>query len=206
MRRTDRSKPPEAGPIFDRMTARDDRPLILTLRLDEPSFERFDRLRRRFFPPERNFIPAHLTLFHHLPGEREAQIAAHLRTVAQHAPPFTLDVTGPRSLGRGVAFALAGEALGALRGRLARDWADLLAPQDRQKFRPHVTVQNKVAPDAAWALHDALAQDFTPFTVQGTGLLLWRYRGGPWEAAGTFPFGGALSQGSFSAEPARTCD
>ena len=206
MRRTDRSKPPEAGPIFDSMTARDDPPLILTLRLDEPSFERFDALRRRHFPPERNFIPAHLTLFHHLPGEREGEIAAHLRAVTEPAPPLTLAVTGLRLLGRGVAFALESDGLTALRGRLAREWADVLTPQDRQTFRPHVTIQNKVAPEAARALHEGLALDFVPFTVQGTGLLLWRYRGGPWEAGGTFGFGGALSQQAVPVEPTRTCE
>jgi hypothetical protein len=32
---------------------------------------------------------------------------------------------------------------------------------------------------------------FVPRTITGTGLLLWRYLGGPWEARGRFPFGGA---------------
>ena len=44
-------------------------PLILTLRFDGEAFARLDDLRRAHFPPERNQIPAHLTLFHALPGE-----------------------------------------------------------------------------------------------------------------------------------------
>ena len=46
-------------------------PLILTLALDDLSFARFDALRREHFPPTLNRIPAHVTLFHHLPGEEE---------------------------------------------------------------------------------------------------------------------------------------
>lgn len=49
-------------------------PLILALKLEQPAFERLDALRRAYFPPERNVIPAHLTLFHALPGDQEAAI------------------------------------------------------------------------------------------------------------------------------------
>ena len=42
--------------------------------------------------------------------------------------------------------------------------------------------------EAAKALHTELAAGFTPFDVRADGLLLWWYRGGPWEAAGAFPF------------------
>lgn len=176
-------------------------PLILTLAFDDACFAYFDALRRRHFPAERNFIPAHLTLFHNLPGARGTAIEARLRAVAGETPPLALCVAGLRFLGRGVAFAIESEALAALRGRLAGEWADILTLQDRQNFRPHVTIQNKVLPQAARALHEALAPDFKPFMVEGTGLLLWRYRGGPWETAGTFPFARALSQQRCSAEP-----
>jgi hypothetical protein len=50
-----------------RLSAAD--PLILTLGLDRASFERFEALRRAHFPPALNRVPAHVTLFHHLPGE-----------------------------------------------------------------------------------------------------------------------------------------
>ena len=39
---------------------------ILTAELDEDNFAWLDGLRRRHFPPERNFLPAHLSLFHRL--------------------------------------------------------------------------------------------------------------------------------------------
>jgi len=46
-------------------------PLILTLKLDEESQAFFDKQRALYFPPERNFLKAHLTLFHQLPDEPE---------------------------------------------------------------------------------------------------------------------------------------
>lgn len=116
---------------------------------------------------------------------------ARLAALAARQDPVPLPVTGVRLLGRGVAFTLEAPALAMLRRDLATAWADWLRPQDRQPFRPHVTVQNKVTPEAARALHRRLAHAFAPFTVRGEGFLLWRYRGGPWEEAARLPFAAA---------------
>jgi 2'-5' RNA ligase len=164
-------------------------PLILTLQMDESSQEHFDRLRELYFPPERNHLNAHLTLFHKLPGEREAEISTDLREICREHEPLTLAVTGLRFLGRGVAYELSSPQLSALRRELVRSWDPWLGAQDRQGFRPHVTVQNKVSPEQARALHEELQATFSPFEVEGLGLSLWRYLGGPWEQADTFPFG-----------------
>jgi hypothetical protein len=64
-------------------------------------------------------------------------------------------------------------------------------PQDRQKHAPHVTVQNKVAPAVARALHERLLAEFVPYDVRARGLGLWRYLGGPWDPVAAFPFGPA---------------
>lgn len=45
---------------------------ILTLHLDPTAQSRFEALRQRHYPPERNQIPAHLTLFHTLPDTRKS--------------------------------------------------------------------------------------------------------------------------------------
>lgn len=166
-------------------------PFILTLAMDPKSFALFDGLRRRHFPPERNVIPAHLTLFHHLPGDREDAISCELEALCERQPPMTLAVTGLRSLGRGVAYTVDAPELEALRRALAKAWQPWLTPQDRQGFRPHVTVQNKVAPAEARDLLSALQATFAPFAVQGEGLHLWRYLGGPWRLVRTVPFAGA---------------
>ncbi|WP_424135030.1 2'-5' RNA ligase family protein [Roseomonas chloroacetimidivorans] len=161
----------------------DPAPLILTLRFDAKSFARLDRLRRAHFPPERNHIPAHLTLFHALPGAALEEIVSHLRGTCAATPPLPLRIAGLRFLGRGVALEITGEELSALRRDLSRHWRHWLTPQDAQGWRPHVTIQNKVAPELARGLMDSLARDFIPWEARGEGLLLWHYRGGPWEAA-----------------------
>lgn len=165
-------------------------PLIVTLALDAASFERFDRERRTWFPPELNRVPAHVTVFHQLPGEHLAEVAHELRATAAGQAPATMRATGVRNMGKGVAYQLASSELSALRARLAERWASWLTRQDQQPWRPHVTVQNKVTPEAARALHARLAAAFQPFDVTAEGLQLWVYRGGPWEAAGAWPFRG----------------
>jgi 2'-5' RNA ligase len=157
--------------------------------MDERSQEHFDRLRERHFPPERNYLRAHLTLFHQLPGDREAEISAELREFCQDREPFTLAATGLRFLGRGVAYELSSPELLALRRELARSWEPWLSAQDRQGFKPHITVQNKVSPERARALQEELQASFTPFEIRGVGLSLWRYVGGPWEPEDTHLFG-----------------
>ena len=163
-------------------------PLILTLAIDEPSFAFFDEKRRDHFPPERNFIPAHLTLFHHLPGEYITEIREVLGQRSSLQRRFQLEVTNLRSLGRGVAYTLQSDELTELRSGLAQQWAPWLTPQDRQKHQPHVTVQNNVDPQRARALLLDLSAAFVPFQATGIGLDLWWYRGGPWEKVQRFSF------------------
>ncbi|MCZ2824157.1 MULTISPECIES: 2'-5' RNA ligase family protein [unclassified Modestobacter] len=163
-------------------------PLIVSLLLDEAAQQRFDRLRAAHFPPERNHLRAHVTLFHALPGEHRAAVGRELAAVAARSG-FEVAVTGVRFLGRGVALDLSAPELTTLRAGLADAFDPWLTRQDRQWSRPHVTVQNKVAPEAARALHAELAASFVPQTVTARGLGLWRYLGGPWAAEAEFPFG-----------------
>ena len=157
----------------------------MTLLLDAAGQERFDALRRAHFPARRNHLAAHVTLFHALPGEQLVRVAADLAQAAA-GPPYDVEVVGVRFLGRGVAYDLRSAELSAVRARLARAWDPWLTPQDRQLFRPHVTVQNKVAPERARALQAELDASFVPFVVRGEGLSLWRYLGGPWELVDSF--------------------
>ena len=159
-------------------------PLILTLQLGEPAQSLFQALRNRHFPRERNVVPAHVSLFHALPGSERGSIVRVLRALEADRPPVQIEA--PRPLGRGVAFPLASPDLQALRGRLADAWSPWLTPQDRQRFSPHVTVQNKVTPAEAAATLDRLQQGFVPWRSEGVALLLWRYLDGPWEALERF--------------------
>ena len=169
------------------MTAGDAAPLVLTLQLDAAAQERFDALRRAHFPPERNVLQAHVTLFHALPGAHEDEVRADLASSAQRAA-YDVDVVRVRSLGRGVAYDLRSPELAAQRAELAHRWSPLLTPQDARPHGPHVTVQNKVTPERARALLHELAAGFTPYAVRATGLALWRYLGGPWEPRATYRF------------------
>lgn len=169
-----------------------DAPLILTLTLDEASQAFFDAQRKKYFPPKINYLSAHLTLFHALPGTEEAAISQDLaEAAATQSGPLPLQVTGLKFMGRGVMYTLDNPELPALHRRLQRQWQAWLSPQDQQGLRPHITAQNKVDPAVARALFDELSADFQPFEVQGTGLALWAYQGGPWELRQRFAFGGA---------------
>jgi 2'-5' RNA ligase len=162
-------------------------PLVLTLQLDEAAQERFDALRRAHFPPERNRLQAHVTLFHALPGEHEEPVRSDLEASAQR-PAYDVDVVRVRSLGRGVAYDLRSPELRAQRADLARRWQPWLTPQDARPHAPHVTVQNMVPPERARALLQQLQAGFAPYAVRATGLALWRYLGGPWEPLGSYRF------------------
>lgn len=165
-------------------------PFILTLKLEQSVFEPLDELRKRYFPPERNFLPAHITLFHALPGDQEPFIRQTLRTICSEVQTLRLSFPRLRFLGRGAAVEVASRELIELRGRLEAAWGMWLGAQDRQAFRPHVTIQNKVAADEARRLYENLIGTWKPLSGRGEGLLLWRYLGGPWEFADEFSFAG----------------
>jgi 2'-5' RNA ligase superfamily protein len=158
--------------------------LLLTLLLAEPEQSLFQMLRNRYFPPERNLVPAHVSLFHALPGAERENIVRLLRDLSARQPAILVEP--PRPLGRGVAFPLHSPDLLALRARLADPWSGWLTRQDREGFRPHVTVQNKVTPEHAQATLATLQRGFVPWWTSGTALVLWRYLGGPWERLARF--------------------
>jgi 2'-5' RNA ligase len=160
-------------------------PLILTLQLDTEAQAHFERLRQRHYPAALNQIAAHLTLFHKLPDTREVAEAVE---DAAARPGFAMRVTGLRALGRGVAYTLESTDLQVLHAGLAAEFADHLSAQDRQRFWPHVVVQNKATPEQARTLKAELEQAFRGFEVLATGLQLWRYVGGPWELRRSYPF------------------
>lgn len=101
---------------------------------------------------------------------------------------FDLSFSTLRFLGKGVAVNVESAELLELRKKLGATWQLLLEAQDRQPFKPHVTIQNKVTPEEAKGLLEHLSTDWTTLTGQGTGLLLWRYLGGPWELVEKFAF------------------
>jgi 2'-5' RNA ligase len=163
-------------------------PLILTLKLDQTTFEQANTLRQQYFPPERNFLPAHVTLFHALPGDQYFSIHQTLQTLCFQTSRMSLHLPTLRFLGKGVAIEISSPEFIQLRQTLAKTWSKWLSVQDQQGYRPHITVQNKVAPEAARRLHKQLMDEWQPLNGYAEGLLLWYYRGGPWELADEFSF------------------
>lgn len=144
-------------------------------------------LRRTHYPPERNRVPAHLTLFRQLPPSVEAELATRLARFAAARPPAA-SVTGILDLGEGTAFRIESEALTRIRDELAEVFHSLLTPQDRAAWQPHVTIQNKVATRAARALQQELRASFRPRPLAIKALAAWRYLDGPWAPIRTWPF------------------
>lgn len=164
------------------------KPLIVTLQLDASSTDYFNRLRAAHFPPAINHLKAHVTLFHNLPGDREHAVLESLALEAARRAPFAVAVAGLMKLGRGTAFRLESQTLLDMRSALAAAFAPWLTRQDREKFRPHVTVQNKVSAAQAVALFEHLSRDFSRFEAIAEGLQLWRYEGGPWSPVAAIAF------------------
>ncbi|WP_435015423.1 2'-5' RNA ligase family protein [Tundrisphaera sp. TA3] len=164
--------------------------LLVTLGFDSPTFARLDALRRRYFPPERNFIPAHISLFHHLPGSEFATIDEALAASAASRGPIDLAFRTIRRMDRGMMAVVEAAGLAAIHARLAAAFKTWLTPQDRQPFRSHVTIMNKAERDDAARAFGELQATWNPWDGVGDRLLLWEYRGGPWDAVAEYPFSG----------------
>ncbi len=161
--------------------------LIVTAELGLEDFAWLDALRRRHFPPERNQLPAHLTMFHALPPSAEQEVRARLADLTAGPAPAA-SIAGVMDLGGGVAFRVVSDELDAIRDELGDMFHGLLSAQDAAGWRPHVTIQNKVAPKIARELRQALERTFEPRPLRFAGLGLHRYLGGPWETLRVYPF------------------
>lgn len=169
---------------------RSSEPLILTAELPPDLHRWATRLRRQHYPPERNVLEAHVTLFHALPPQVEDELRALLARLAGEVAPVAARLEGVMSLGRGTALGLSSPAMLDLRAHIAEHFRGLLTAQDSHPPRLHVTVQNKVSPAEAKALQADLAGQIAPRDFAFPGLALFRYRGGPWEAVRRFAFRG----------------
>lgn len=158
---------------------------VLTAEMDDDSFGWLDALRRANFPPERNVLPAHLTLFHKLAPDQ----IDRLRLLELPSAPLQLRFDAVTFLGAGVAIRIQSDGLERLRADAKTVMGGELSRQDKQRWRPHVTVQNKVPAEIARQLHQRLTSDFVTRAGTANGLLIWEYLGGPWKDAGRIALG-----------------
>ena len=165
-------------------------PLIVTAELGAADFAWLEGLRRRHYPPERNRVPAHLTLFHAIPPMLEGELAHRLAALAVDLPPPRATIAGLMDLGGGVAFRIVSDELDAVRAELADALRGSLTQQDALGWRPHVTIQNKVPPREARALIAELERGFSPRPLAIAGLAYHHYEGGPWRLGKRYAFRG----------------
>jgi hypothetical protein len=163
--------------------------LIITAEIAPRDLAWLDELRRHHYPAERNRVPAHLTIFHALPPSTEGEARRALARLGSEPPPRAV-IDGLMDLGGGVAFRVVSPDLDRIRRELAEDFHGLLSAFDAGGWRPHVTVQNKVAVREARALLAKLAAGFRPRPLAISGLGLHRYLDGPWERIATYSFRG----------------
>lgn len=167
-------------------------PVIVTAELPGEIFAWANDLRRTHFPPERNHLKAHVTLFHAFaPSLREELLGLLGRFAGEFAaPPARVD--GLMNLGKGTALSIASPGMLAIRAAIADHFHGALTAQDQHAPRLHITIQNKVTPQAARALQAELAATFDPRAFRFTGLGLHLYRNPQWEELAIWKFRGKL--------------
>jgi 2'-5' RNA ligase superfamily len=166
-------------------------PIIITATMGKADQLWADGLRTEHFPPDRNFLQAHITLFHHLPPSHLPEIKARLAAMTRGCPPPPAMLSAVMLLGQGVAYRIECPDLLAMRDELAEGFTGLLTPQDQARPRLHITVQNKVEPAVAKALYAELSASFEPRPLAIAGLSAYYYRGGPWDAIQSWSFSGS---------------
>lgn len=149
-------------------------PLLVTAELPADVLAWADGLRQAHFPPERNRLRAHVTLFHALPPSVEGELVQVLKSLARRRPPEAR-TAGLMKLGGGTAIALDSPEMVDLHAEIAARMHGLLTRQDAQPLRLHVTIQNKVSSAQAQALQRDLAGTLQPrsFRFRGFGLYAW---------------------------------
>ena len=164
-------------------------PIIVTAVPGAEDFAWLDGLRRAHYPPELNRVPAHITLFHHLPPSMEQELGYRLSKAARLPRPRAT-AAGIIDLGGGTAIRIGSPDLEEIRADLADALAGMLTPQDQATWRPHITIQNKVEPRIARRLQERLKADFRPRPLVIAALACWSYAGGPWRLLREYKFRG----------------
>ena len=168
-------------------------PYIVTGELPADVLAWADGLRRAHFPPERNWLKAHVTLFHSFAPSLRDELPAFLAQMAGEYAAPKAEVAGLMDLGGGTAIALRSAGLLAIRERIAERFRDMLTRQDQGGKRLHITIQNKVSRAEALALQRDLAGQLPHRGFAFTGLGLHIYRNPHWEAVATWSFRGKES-------------
>ncbi len=165
-------------------------PFIVTASLPPDIFVWADGLRREHFPPERNHLQAHVTLFHSFAPSLLEELKIILPQIAGEYAKVPAQITGLMDLGKGTAIRLQSTGMLAIRSAIAEHFHGALTDQDLHEPRLHITIQNKVSKEEARALQASLEGQIETRFFDFPGLELHRYLGGPWEELRRFAFRG----------------
>ena len=165
-------------------------PLLVTADMPPDIFAWADGLRRAHFPPERNRLKAHVTLFHALPPSVDGELRRLLTDLAAATRPPEARISGLMKLGRGTALAIDSPGMVAMHSLLQDRLHGLMTPQDAQLLRLHITIQNKVTPEEARALQSRLGPELEQRSFRFRGFELFAYEDGLWRPLKSFAFRG----------------
>eukprot|EP01111_Echinosteliopsis_oligospora_P017382 TRINITY_DN7502_c0_g3_i2.p1 TRINITY_DN7502_c0_g3~~TRINITY_DN7502_c0_g3_i2.p1 ORF type:complete len:448 (-),score=138.94 TRINITY_DN7502_c0_g3_i2:22-1248(-) len=160
-------------------------PLLITLAFDTITHDTLESLRVQHFPKERNFIPAHISVFHALPQEEYDFIDQTLTDISKDClekdpDGIALNFVGVRRLGGGFAIETSAPRLVSIQKVLSLKFDKFLTRQDRTPYKCHVTIMNKVDPKLAKVAYEEFKAGFNNWAGKGSHLVLWEYLGGPW--------------------------
>jgi len=172
------------------MTTADRTQHIVLAVLPDALQARLDALRRAHYPPERNRVPAHCTLFHAIPGMVAAELGATLARLTATTPPPRARIDRIIDLDGGTALALISAELAALRETLADHFHGLLTGGDAVPPRFHITVQNKVDRRTAHILQSELAATWRATDTPIPAIAVHRVIDGTWHPVGAWRFRG----------------
>lgn len=164
--------------------------LLVVAQLPPPVQAWADALRREHYPPDRNRLAAHITLFHGLPPSAADEIHRRLAACTTRTPPLPARFSGLMDLGDGTAIALDCPRLHTLHAELAEQLSGVIQQRDDRPLRPHVTIQAKVGVQEARALQRALADLALPLPFRLHGLATHRWTGDLWAFEREWPFRG----------------
>lgn len=157
--------------------------MIVTFKMDDNSQEIFNHLRQRYFPKERNYLNAHITLFHNIADEA---LNAHIWQELEAEMPFEIEFANPFFMGFGTAIEIRSSKLIQLTEMLQRHFCDLLSTQDRRTKKPHITLQNKMPAFIAKQDYESICKEWTPIKGFIIGYEFYEYQSGSWKQLKTY--------------------
>ena len=141
----------------------------ITVELSAEDRTFFETERKRLYPAHANRMPAHLTLIYFI----QFKSAQQLNELPALLPPsFDIAVTDIMPLKYGAAYAVHSETLLALHKTLLAKFGEEASQRDTQDYIPHITVCNQVTAYKAQRIYQELKENFKPFTVRASGLVL----------------------------------